>query len=114
MYSRFDNIHQKFILMNAEKVLIGALSGLVAGVAIGMLVAPAEGRETRQKIADTADSLKRKLRQLRGVTADELDELKDIFERETEGLRDDVRSRVLELIKAAKEKGNHIKETALS
>ena len=100
--------------MNAEKVLIGALSGLVAGVAIGILVAPAEGRETRQKIADTADSLKRKLRQLRGITSDELDELKDIFERETEGLRDDVRSRVLELIKAAKEKGNHIKETAMS
>ena len=100
--------------MNAKNVLIGALSGLVAGVAIGILVAPASGEETRQKISDTADNLKRKLRQLRGVTADELDELKEIFERETEGLRDDVRSRVLELIKAAKEKGNHIKEQALS
>lgn len=100
--------------MNARNVMISALSGLVAGVAIGILVAPAEGKETRQRIADTADSLKRKLRHLRGVTADELDELKDIFEKETEGLKDDVRSRVLELIKAAKEKGNHIKEQALS
>jgi len=100
--------------MNAQKVLISALSGLVAGVAIGILVAPAEGKETRQRIADTAESLKRKLRHLRGVTADELDELKDIFERETDGLKEDVRSRVLELIKAAKEKGNHIKEQALS
>src|SRR5579871_5783463 len=100
--------------MSAQRVLIGALSGLVAGVAIGVLVAPAEGKETRQRITDTAESLKRKLRQLRGVTMDELDELKDIFERETEGLRDDVRSRVLELLKSAKEKGNHIKEEALS
>ena len=100
--------------MDAQKVLIGALNGLAAGVAIGVLFAPAEGRETRARISDTADSLKRKLRQLRGITADELDELKDIFERETEGLRDDVRSRVLELIKAATEKGNHIKEQALS
>jgi gas vesicle protein len=100
--------------MNAQKVLIGALSGLVAGVAIGILVAPAEGKETRQRISDRADSLKRKLRQLRGMTADELDELKDIFERETEGLREDVRSRVLTLIKAAKDKGNHIKEQAVS
>ena len=104
----------KFITMSAQKILIGALSGLVAGVAIGVLVAPAEGSETRQRIADTADSLKKKLRQLRGVTSDELDELKDIFEKETEGLKDDVRSRVLDLIKAAKVKGNHIKETALS
>src|ERR1700744_4543511 len=100
--------------MNAQKVLIGTLAGIAAGVAIGVLVAPAEGKETRQRIADKADMLKRKLRQLRGVTTDELDELTDIFERETEGLRDDVRTRVLELIKAAKEKGNHIKEQALS
>lgn len=100
--------------MDAQKVFIGALTGLAAGVAIGMLFAPAEGAATRQRISDTADSLKKKLRQLRGITADELDELKDIFERETEGLRDDVRSRILALIKAAKEKGNHIKEEAMS
>ena len=100
--------------MSAQKVLVGALAGLVAGVAIGVLTAPAEGKETRQRIADRADSLKRKLRQLRGLTVDELDELKDIFEEETEGLREDVRTRVLDLIKAAKMKGNHIKEQALS
>jgi gas vesicle protein len=100
--------------MNAQKVMIGALSGLVAGVAIGILVAPAEGKETRQRISDTADSLRRKLRQLRGATADELDELREIFEKETEGLKEDVRNHALELIRAAKEKGNHIKEHALS
>ena len=100
--------------MSAKNVLIGALAGLVAGVAIGVLTAPAEGKETRQRIADTADNLKRKLRHLRGLTVDELDELKEIFERETDGLKEDVRSRVLDLIKAAKAKGNHIKEQALS
>ena len=100
--------------MNAQNIMIGALSGLAAGVAIGILVAPAEGKETRQRIADKADSLKRKLRQLRGVAVDELDELTEIFEREVEGMRDDVRSHVLELIKAAKERGNHFKEQAMS
>ncbi|HEY4060520.1 MAG TPA: YtxH domain-containing protein [Puia sp.] len=100
--------------MSAQKVLIGALAGIVAGVAIGVLVAPAEGSETRQRIADSADSFKKKLRKLRGITSDELDELTDIFEKETQGLKEDVRSRVLELIKAAKVKGNHIKEEALS
>ena len=97
-----------------QKLLIGTLSGLAAGIAVGILIAPAEGSETRQRISDTAGSLKRKLRELRGVAADELDELKDIFEREAEGMRDDVRSRVLELLKAAKERGNHIKEKAMS
>jgi gas vesicle protein len=100
--------------MSTQKIVISALAGLVAGVAVGVLVAPAEGSETRQKIADTADNLKKKFKQLRGMAADELDELKDIFEKESEGLKDDVRTRVLELIKAAKVKGNHIKEQALS
>jgi gas vesicle protein len=100
--------------MSTQKILIGALSGLVAGVAIGVLTAPATGEETRRKISDTADSFKKKLRQLRGLAVDELDELTDIFEKETDGLKEDVRSRVLELIKAAKVRGNHIKEQALS
>jgi gas vesicle protein len=100
--------------MSAKNVLIGAMAGLAAGVAIGILTAPAEGKETRQRIADTADNLKKKLRHLRGITVDELDELKEIFEKETDGLREDVRDRVLELIKAAKVKGNHIKEQSMS
>ena len=97
-----------------QKIVIGALSGLVAGVAIGILVAPAEGKETRRRISDTAESLRKKLNQLRGMTADELDELKEIIKNETDGMKDDVRHRVLELIKAAKHKGNHIKEQVLS
>jgi gas vesicle protein len=100
--------------MNMKNLLVGTLTALAAGVAIGILIAPAEGKETRQRLADTADSLKRKIRKLRGVTADELDELREIFEREAEGMSNDFRARVLELIKAAKEKGNHIKETAMS
>ncbi|HMH20971.1 MAG TPA: YtxH domain-containing protein [Puia sp.] len=100
--------------MSTQKILIGALSGLVAGVAIGVLTAPAKGEETRKKISDTADNFKKKLRQLRGLAVDELDELTDIFEKETDGLKEDVRSRVLDLIKAAKVRGNHIKEQALS
>lgn len=100
--------------MSTQKVIVGALAGLVAGVAIGILTAPAEGKETRQRIADSADNLKKKLRRLRGITVDELDELTEIFEKEADGLKDDVRSRVLDLIKAAKVKGNHIKDEALS
>ncbi|WP_431209341.1 YtxH domain-containing protein [Puia sp. P3] len=100
--------------MSVKNILIGTLAGLAAGVALGVLVAPAEGAETRQRIADTADSFKRKLRRLRGMTLDELDELKEIFEKEAEGMRGDVRERVLDLIKAAKQKGNHVREEAMS
>ena len=48
--------------MSSQKVLIGTLSGLVAGVAVGLLVAPTSGSETRQKIADSAGELKNKVK----------------------------------------------------
>ena len=100
--------------MSAQKILIGTLSGLVAGVAIGLLVAPDKGSETRAKIADTAHSLKKKLQKLRGATVDELDELKEVFEHEVSGFKDDVRERVLNLINTAKSAGNHVKNQVLS
>jgi len=100
--------------MSTQKILIGTMTGIVVGVALGLLVAPAKGSETREKISGIADNLKKRLKHLRGTTADELDELKEIFERETTGLKDDVRERVLNLIKAAKTSSNNIKEEALS
>jgi gas vesicle protein len=96
--------------MSVQKVLIGALSGVVAGVAIGLLVAPAKGSETRGKIADSADQLKRKFRRFRGQADAELDELKEIFESEIDGLKGDVRERVLKLIEASKTSYKNLKE----
>jgi gas vesicle protein len=100
--------------MSTQKILIGALSGIAAGIAIGLLVAPDKGSETRAKIADTANSLKKKLQKLRGTTTDELDELKEVFEHEVSGLKDDVRERVLNLINSSKIAGNNIKNQVLS
>ena len=100
--------------MGAQKILIGTLSGIVAGIAIGLLVAPAKGSDTRQKISDTADNLRRKIRRLRGKANAELDELKEIFEHEVDGLKDDVRERVLKLIEASKTSYNQVKEEAMA
>ncbi|MBS1744728.1 MAG: YtxH domain-containing protein [Bacteroidetes bacterium] len=65
--------------MSAQRVLIAALSGFVAGVAVGLMVAPASGSETRHRIADSAtdftDSVKDKIRKFRGKVKEELDDL---------------------------------------
>lgn len=100
--------------MSTQKIMLGTLTGVLAGVAIGLLVAPASGSETRQRIADTAGSLKKKWNRFIGATSDELDELKEVFEKDITGLKDDVREKVLHLIKAAKASGNNIKEQTLS
>ena len=65
--------------MSAQRVLVAALSGFVAGVAVGLMVAPASGTEIRQRIADSARDLaggiKDKIRNLRGNAEEELDDL---------------------------------------
>jgi gas vesicle protein len=43
------------------KVLIGVLSGLVAGVAIGLLAAPVNGSEARRNIVDGTKNQWRKI-----------------------------------------------------
>ena len=96
--------------MSAQKVMLGTLTGVLAGLAIGLLVAPASGSETRHMIADKASALKRRWQRFTGAASDDLDELKEVFEQEITGLKDDVRSRVLELLNAAKASGNNLRE----
>ncbi|MDI9365312.1 MAG: YtxH domain-containing protein [Flavobacterium sp.] len=97
--------------MSLQKIIVAATAGLVAGAVIGVLTAPASGKETRQNIAKSAEDLKKKLKKLRGQAVDELDELKYLLETEVEGLQDDVKERVLALINKAKvSKNNFVAE----
>jgi gas vesicle protein len=65
--------------MSAQKILVATLSGFVAGVAVGLMVAPASGSELRQRIADSATDLagnvKDKIRNLRNKAEEDLDDL---------------------------------------
>lgn len=42
---------------NTSKILLAMLAGAAAGVAIGVLIAPEKGSETRKKVTDTAKKL---------------------------------------------------------
>ncbi|MFL9485603.1 YtxH domain-containing protein [Chitinophagaceae bacterium LWZ2-11] len=99
--------------MSTQKILIGTLAGLAAGVVVGILTAPAKGAETRQRIADVPSDLKKRFRRFRGQAGAELDELKEIFEGQVDGLKDDVRERVLKLIESTKQGVNHVKHEAM-
>ncbi len=96
--------------MSVQRIMIATM----AGVIMGILIAPAKGSETRQKLSDSADNIREKIRRLRGVTNDELDELHDVFEHEIAGLKDDMRQKILRLIEVSKKGYNHIKSEALS
>ncbi|HTS44436.1 MAG TPA: YtxH domain-containing protein [Puia sp.] len=96
--------------MSTQKMMMAALAGL----AVGILIAPAKGSETRQKIADSADKIKDKIRRIRGATNEELDELHEAFDHEISGLKDDIRKKILNLIEKNKKSYNHIRSESLS
>ncbi len=96
--------------MSVQKIMIAAL----AGVVIGVLIAPAKGSETRQRISDSAENLRSRLKRVRSASREELNELREVFEHEVEGLREDVRQKILKLIKKAGSGYNHIRKEALS
>lgn len=87
-------------------------SCLAAGTAIGMLLAPGSGESTRMRISDKVGDLKDKWKNLKSISAEELDELKEIFQQEITGLKNNTRQRVLEMIEAVKKGGSRLKEQA--
>lgn len=96
--------------MSLQKMMIATLTGMI----IGMLVAPAKGSETRQRISDSAEKLRSKLRRIRGATNEELEELREVFEHEVAGLREDVRMKILKLIEASRSSYAHVRNEAMS
>jgi gas vesicle protein len=48
--------------MNTQRILLAALAALVAGIGIGLLLAPNRGSETWQLIIDSAGKLTKRFR----------------------------------------------------
>jgi len=99
--------------MSTAKILCGALAGVAAGLAIGLLTAPDSGDETRRKIRSSAHQLKGRVKRILGKGADGLTELKYIFEHEATGLKDDVKERIITLIDESIETFQQFKKTAV-
>lgn len=65
-------------MRNSSKIMFALLGGAVIGAAIGILLAPANGRETRKKAADAAkkaaEGLKDNLKSVLGSNKSVVDE----------------------------------------
>ena len=73
--------------MSLAKIIIAASAGVAAGLVIGLLAAPASGAETRQKIADGAEELRKKILQLKGDAEEKLNDFKNDFDNNKDGVK---------------------------
>jgi gas vesicle protein len=87
--------------MSTANILCGALVGVAAGLAIGILTAPESGEETRKKIKKSAHHLQGRMKRILGKGSDGLVELKYIVEHEMTGLKDDIKQRLITVIDEA-------------
>ncbi len=72
--------------------------GLLAGVAIGLLVAPEPGEETRQNLADTASKWRDQFNKLLGRAGAGIDDLRTMLESKIEGLDDDAKGKIASIL----------------
>jgi len=96
--------------MSAKHILVGTISGIVAGAVVGLMLAPQSGEETRKQLADSTRDLKNKFSKWTEKSLEELDDLQDVFKSEVAGVSDDIRERVLKLIKKVKRSANEVSE----
>ncbi|HEV8286275.1 MAG TPA: YtxH domain-containing protein [Chitinophagaceae bacterium] len=64
-------------MTTGTKVLLGILGAAAAGVAIGLLIAPEKGSETRKRIAKTTGDWADQLGNFLNRTRDQYSDLKD-------------------------------------
>jgi gas vesicle protein len=87
-------------------------AGLISGVVLGLLTAPAKGEETRKKLSETASTWKNRIDEMMGRGDADLDELKNILEDEATILDTELKTRLLRLIARSKKAFSDAKEEA--
>ena len=90
--------------MNSNaKTILGVLAAGAAGVAVGMLLAPEKGENTRQTIKDTIAELGEKLYSFIGEGKERAEDAIDNVKDQAKGLKDDVKHDVSSRIQNAKD-----------
>ncbi len=79
------------------------LLGAAAGIAVGLLLAPRKGKELREDITDQADKLKNRLGKMLGKANGNLEDLKTYLNKNIEGLTDDMKHKLINMLDEAEE-----------
>lgn len=78
--------------------------GIVSGLALGILFAPRKGEETRKQLKESMNSCQSRLERMFGKGEEELSALRETLEDQTEDITQEVREKLLKLIKETQRK----------
>lgn len=91
--------------MKSSLIIVGTLSGLVAGVVIGLLTAPCDGSNTRRKITRTtqeaADNLRKVIIGFRSRSGHNVEDVKRLLSEDIEGLTPFTKQQILSIIETS-------------
>ncbi len=85
--------------MSTSKFLAGALAGLI----VGLLLAPDKGQNTRDSLTQTAQRLRDHIYRISGRSVSGINELRQYLRKDIDGLPEDVRNRILTILDEAEE-----------
>lgn len=88
--------------------------GIMLGTIIGLLTAPAKGSVTREKLSETAGYWKFKINELLGMSQSDLDELQATLEDRTTEITEDMRQRLISVVKKTKRNYEEMRRETLS
>lgn len=89
---------------NAYKIIFTGFMALVSGVAIGVLLAPNCGTDTRRKVMDTAENIRKRILGFAARSGHTVEDVKQMLNDEIEGLNPNLRNRILQLIETSEQK----------
>ena len=88
----------------AYKIIFTGFTALVSGVAIGVLLAPRCGSETRRNIMESAENIRKRILGFAARTGHTIDDVKQMLNEDIEGLNPDLRNRILQIIEGSERK----------
>lgn len=89
---------------SAYKIIFTGFTALVSGVAIGVLLAPSCGTDTRRKVMDSAETLRKRIMGFATRTGHTVEDVKQMLTEDVEGLNPDLRNRILQLIEVSEKR----------
>jgi gas vesicle protein len=89
---------------NAYKIIFTGFTALVSGVAIGVLLAPNCGTDTRRKVAETAENFRKRIMGFATRSGHTVDDIKNMLSDDVEGLNPDLKNRILQLIEGSEKR----------